>query len=113
MCCPNRRMIHLEVALLFVALLASATAEAADHDEGALQADNAAAMNPRHQCAVDIADAELRCGNDEQLRRLAQEIIMMRQAPGKLAPPSRPASDQAAPGPQPDGLSLSHSMLHN
>jgi hypothetical protein len=33
-------------------------------------------MIPHHQGAIDMAEAELRYGHDERLRRLAQEIIV-------------------------------------
>jgi uncharacterized protein (DUF305 family) len=36
-------------------------------------------MVPHHQGAVDMAQAELRYGLNEQLRRLAQQIIVTRQ----------------------------------
>jgi uncharacterized protein (DUF305 family) len=32
-------------------------------------------MQPHHQAAIDMAEAELLHGQDPQLRRLAQEII--------------------------------------
>ena len=38
--------------------------------------DFAAMMIPHHQGAIDMAQAELRFGNDERLRRLAQGIIV-------------------------------------
>ena len=33
-------------------------------------------MRPHHQGAIDMAIAELRYGKNEQLRRIAQEIIV-------------------------------------
>jgi uncharacterized protein (DUF305 family) len=33
-------------------------------------------MVPHHQGAIEMAQAELRYGHNEQLRRLAQEIIV-------------------------------------
>ncbi len=36
-------------------------------------------MAPHHQGAIDMAQAELRYGHNEQLRRLAQEIIVEQQ----------------------------------
>jgi uncharacterized protein (DUF305 family) len=53
-------------------------------------------MVPHHQGAVDMAQAELRYGHNEQLRRLAQEIVVtqqqeiavMRLALGETLPPS-------------------------
>jgi hypothetical protein len=59
-------------------------------------------MIPHHQGAVDMAKAELEYGHNEQLRRLAQEIIVtqdqeitvMRLALGDKLPPSAPAPTQ-------------------
>jgi hypothetical protein len=56
-------------------------------------------MVPHHQGAVDMAIAELRYGRNEQLRRLAQEIIVtqqqeiaaMRLAVNQPLPPSAPS----------------------
>jgi Domain of unknown function (DUF305) len=53
-------------------------------------------MVPHHQGAIDMAKAVLRYGNNEQLRRLAQEIVVtqqqeiaaMRLAIGDKLPPS-------------------------
>ncbi len=64
-------------------------------------------MIPHHQGAIDMALAELRYGKNEQLRRLAQEIIVeqqqeiaaMRLALGQPLPPSAAAPDQIAPLP--------------
>jgi uncharacterized protein (DUF305 family) len=36
-------------------------------------------MGPHHQGAVDMAQAELKYGLNEQLRRLAQQIIVTQQ----------------------------------
>ncbi|WP_438392486.1 DUF305 domain-containing protein [Caballeronia sp. DA-9] len=62
-------------------------------------------MLPHHQGAIDMAQAELRYGHNEQLRRIAQEIVVeqqqeiiaMRLALGQPLPPSAPAPDQAQP----------------
>jgi hypothetical protein len=43
---------------------------------GNIDRDFAAMMIPHHQGAIDMAQAELRYGHDERLRRLAQEIIV-------------------------------------
>ena len=69
---------------------------------GDVDADFVAMMIPHHQGAIDMAQAELRYGKNEQLRRLSQEIIVqqgqeiavMRQALGQPLPPSAPAPDQ-------------------
>ena len=59
-------------------------------------------MVPHHQAAVDMAQTLLRYGRNEQLRRLAQEIIVtqqqeiatMRLAVGEPLPPSTPSPTQ-------------------
>jgi hypothetical protein len=69
---------------------------------GDVDRDFVAMMIPHHQGAIDMAQAELRYGHNEQLRRIAQEIIVeqqqeitaMRLALGQLLPPSAPAPDQ-------------------
>jgi uncharacterized protein (DUF305 family) len=61
-------------------------------------------MIPHHQGAIDMAVAELRYGRNEQLKRIAQEIIVdqqqeiaaMQLALGKPLPPSVPAPTQGA-----------------
>jgi len=72
---------------------------------GDVDADFAAMMIPHHQGAIDMALAELRYGKNEQLRRIAQEIIIdqqqeiaaMRLALGQPLPPSAPAPTQVSP----------------
>ena len=72
---------------------------------GDVDADFAAMMIPHHQGAIDMALAELRYGKNEQLRRIAQEIIVdqqqeiaaMRLALGQPLPPSAPAPTSQAP----------------
>ncbi|MEM5312514.1 DUF305 domain-containing protein [Paraburkholderia sp. JHI869] len=69
---------------------------------GDIDRDFAAVMIPHHQGAIDMALAELRYGSNEQLRRIAQEIIVeqqqeiaaMRFALGQQLPPSVPAPTQ-------------------
>jgi len=46
---------------------------------GDVDADFAAMMIPHHQGAIAMAQAELKAGRNEQLRRLAQEIIVTQQ----------------------------------
>ncbi len=46
---------------------------------GDADADFVAMMIPHHQGAIDVARAELRYGRNEQLRRMAQEIIVTQQ----------------------------------
>jgi uncharacterized protein (DUF305 family) len=43
---------------------------------GDIDRDFVAMMNPHHQGAIDMAVIELRYGKNEQLRRIAQEIIV-------------------------------------
>ena len=77
---------------------------------GDVDRDFVAMMVPHHQGAVDMAKAELRYGRSEQLRRIAQEIIVdqlqeiaaMKLAVGEPLPPSDPSPtqmDQALPAP--------------
>jgi|UPI0006483383 hypothetical protein len=69
---------------------------------GDIDRDFATMMIPHHQGAIDMAVAELRYGRNEQLRRIAQEIIIeqqqeidaMRLAIGLPAsPPARASTD--------------------
>jgi uncharacterized protein (DUF305 family) len=46
---------------------------------GNVDRDFAGMMIPHHQGAIDMAKAELRYGHNEQLRRIAQEIIVEQQ----------------------------------
>jgi uncharacterized protein (DUF305 family) len=46
---------------------------------GDVDHDFAAMMIPHHQGAIDMARAELRHGRNEQLRRIAQEIVIEQQ----------------------------------
>jgi uncharacterized protein (DUF305 family) len=85
--------------MLAIAVLASAWVSAASDDEASFLAENEAAMSkmmaamavkpsgdvdkdfvatmvPHHQGAIEMAQAELRHGHNEQLRRIAQEIIV-------------------------------------
>jgi Domain of unknown function (DUF305) len=63
---------------------------------GDIDRDFVAMMVPHHQGAIDMAQAVLRYGHNEQLRRLAQEIVVtqqqeiaaMRLAVGDHLPPS-------------------------
>jgi hypothetical protein len=69
---------------------------------GDIDNDFVSIMTPHHQGAIDMARAELRYGHNEQLRRMAQEIIVtqqqeiaaMRLALGQPLPPSAPSPDQ-------------------
>lgn len=72
---------------------------------GDVDHDFVAMMVPHHQGAIDMAQAELRYGHNEQLRRIAQEIVVEQQqeiaamhiALGQPLPPSAPAPDQQKP----------------
>jgi hypothetical protein len=72
---------------------------------GDVDVDFAAMMIPHHQGAIDMALAELRHGKSEQLRRIAQEIVVeqqqeiiaMRIALGQPLPPSAPSPTQPSP----------------
>jgi uncharacterized protein (DUF305 family) len=46
---------------------------------GDVDVDFVAMMIPHHQGAIDMARAQLRYGRNEQVRRLAQEIIVTQQ----------------------------------
>jgi Domain of unknown function (DUF305) len=46
---------------------------------GDVDTDFAAIMTPHHRGAIEMAQAELRHGHNEQLRRMAQEIIVTQQ----------------------------------
>jgi uncharacterized protein (DUF305 family) len=69
---------------------------------GDVDRDFVAMMVPHHQGAIDMARAVLRHGHNEQLRRLAQEIVVtqqqeiaaMRLAVGDPLPPSVAAPTQ-------------------
>jgi hypothetical protein len=72
-------------------------------------------MVPHHQGAIDMAEAILRYGHNEKLKRLAQEIIVtqqqeiaaMRLAVGEKLPPSIPSPTQISPAPS----SMSHGAM--
>ncbi len=76
---------------------------------GDVDRDFVAMMVPHHQGAIDMAQAELRYGHNEQLRRLAQEIVVtqqqeipaMRLAVGEPLPPSAASPTRPAPPPAP------------
>jgi hypothetical protein len=72
---------------------------------GDIDRDFVSMMTPHHQGAMDMAVIYLRHGRNEQLRRLAQEIVVTQQqeiaamqlALGEAPPPAAPAPTQAAP----------------
>ena len=112
-----RHALRLPIAIALAALLhgtAAAQDYAAETDaamqrmmtdmavtpSGDVDRDFVAMMAPHHQGAIDMATAYLRYGRNEQLRRLAQEIIVTQQqeiAVMRLAIGAPPPA--AAPGP--------------
>jgi uncharacterized protein (DUF305 family) len=77
---------------------------------GDIDRDFAAMMIPHHQGAIDMAILELRYGHNEQLRRLAQgivvdqqqEIVVMRQAVGAPTAPAAPGMTMPMGQTEPD-----------
>jgi uncharacterized protein (DUF305 family) len=71
---------------------------------GDVDRDFAAMMIPHHQGAIEMAEAELRHGRNELLRRIAQEIVVeqqqeisaMRLAVHQPVDPSEPESSAAS-----------------
>jgi hypothetical protein len=89
-------------------------ADMAVKPSGDVDRDFVAMMVPHHQGAIDMAQAVLRYGRNEQLRRLAQEIVVtqqqeiaaMRLAVGDPLPPSVASPTQAEPASMsPDAMS--------
>jgi hypothetical protein len=74
---------------------------------GDIDRDFVAMMTPHHQGAIAMAQAVLRNGRNEQIRRLAQEVIVtqqqeiaaMRLAIGDPLPPSVPSPTQVSATP--------------
>jgi hypothetical protein len=85
---------------------------------GDVDRDFVAMMVPHHQGAIDMAKAFLCHGHNEQLRRMAQEIVMtqqqeitaMRLAAGEQSPPSAVSPTQPAPVPGPPPMS--QTLMH-
>ena len=86
---------------------------------GDVDNDFVAMMVPHHQGAIEMARAELRYGHNEQLRRMAQEIIVtqqqeiaaMRLALGQPLPPAMSSLDQLSTSAQTDSNSSRRSSL--
>jgi hypothetical protein len=86
---------------------------------GDVDRDFVAMMVPHHQGAIDMAQAVLRYGHNEQLRRLAQEIVVtqqqeiaaMRLAVGEELPPSVASPTQ--PGAMPSSMISHDAMSHD
>jgi hypothetical protein len=129
--------------LFAVALMSAATALAAGPEEAPFMAENSAAMAkmmaamdikpsgdvdadfvammvPHHQGAIDMALAELRYGRNEQLRRMAQEIIVtqqqeiaaMRLALGQPLSPSVPSPDRQSSDVRTELQPVPHHPMH-
>jgi uncharacterized protein (DUF305 family) len=86
---------------------------------GDVDRDFVAMMVPHHQGAVDMAKAELKYGHNEQLRRLAQEIVVtqqqeitvMRHAVGDELPPA--AASPTQPGAMPSSANSDDARSHS
>jgi hypothetical protein len=141
-----RRSLHAVSALIVLGVAASAFAAGValtGNDEPRFLAENDAAMTkmmdsmsikprgnvdedfvalmvPHHQGAIDMAQAELRYGHNEQLRRIAQEIVVEQQqeivamhlALGQPLPPSAAAQDQQHPS-NITRMPANAALLHN
>jgi hypothetical protein len=87
---------------------------------GDIDRDFAAMMIPHHEGAIDMAVAELRYGRNEQLRRIAQEIVIeqqqeieaMRLALHQPLPPSAPAPTGGDALPNRDTAAAQASIAH-
>src|SRR6202165_483438 len=85
---------------------------------GDVDRDFVAMMVPHHQGAIDMAKAELKYGHNEQLRRLAQEIVVtqqqeipvMRLAVGDELPPA--AASPTQPGAMSSSTSTQGARSH-
>lgn len=87
---------------------------------GDVDRDFVAMMVPHHQGAIDMAKAVLRYGKNEQLRRMAQEIIVtqqqeiaaMRLAVGEPLPPSVASPTAAEPAAPSSAMQGTMEMSH-
>jgi hypothetical protein len=85
---------------------------------GDVDVDFAAMMIPHHQGAIEMALSELRYGRNEQLRRIAQEIVIEQQqeinamhlAVGQPLAPDAPAPTQAGSS-QPSAAAPDHATM--
>jgi len=88
---------------------------------GDIDRDFVAMMVPHHQGAIDMAQLVLRFGANEQIRRLAQEIIVtqqqeiaaMRLAVGEALPPSAPSPTQTPASVTAPAQALPGSAMHS
>jgi uncharacterized protein (DUF305 family) len=69
---------------------------------GDIDRDFAAIMIPHHQATIDMAEAELKYGHDDQLRRLAEKIVAQQQQ--EISILSRTSGSTVAPS----ALSVEH-----
>jgi uncharacterized protein (DUF305 family) len=65
--------------------------------------DFAAIMIPHHQATIDMAEAELKYGHDDELRRLAEKIVAQQQQEILIL---RRATEGTAVAPPPPGTDL-------
>jgi uncharacterized protein (DUF305 family) len=125
----------LRWVLAVVALVAGATVPAASVEEGFLvenetamtkmmadmkvaptgdvDSDFVAMMIPHHQGAIDMARAQLRYGTNEQVRRIAQEIIVTQQeeiAAMRLAVARSPAPPDGSAAPHAPDVTTSRTQ---
>jgi hypothetical protein len=75
---------------------------------GDVDRDFVALMTPHHQGAIEMAEAVLRSGRNEQIRRLAQEIIVTQQ---QEIVAMRLAVGEAPPAASPTQISVSSSPV--
>jgi Domain of unknown function (DUF305) len=100
------------------AAMAKMMQEMAPKPTGDVDRDFVATMVPHHQGAIDMAVAILRYGRNEQIKRLAQEIIVtqqqeiaaMRLAVGEPPPPGIASPTQVKPALPPAYPPLLHGM---
>ncbi|MBV8754368.1 MAG: DUF305 domain-containing protein [Hyphomicrobiales bacterium] len=96
---PFRAALEAEASYLSenVAAMTKMMIDMGIRPSGDVDADFVAMMVPHHQGAIEMAEAELRYGRNEQLRRMAQEIIVTQQqeiAAMRLAVGKAPTPDQ-------------------
>jgi uncharacterized protein (DUF305 family) len=95
---PDRAFVQANTQVMDRMMSAMATKPTGDVD-----ADFVDMMEPHHRGAIEMAELELRYGHNEQLHRVAQEIIVeqqqeiiaMRLALKRPLPPSAPTPDQS------------------
>lgn len=82
---------------------------------GDIDRDFVAMMNPHHQGAIDMAVIELRYGKNEQLRRIAQEIIVdqMQEIAAMQLAIGEPAMDTTPAPTHPQVAPAAHDHHHS